>query len=124
MQWARNLILVALAIVSYLLILAWQKDYGSTSVSSSPESAVNRSVDASKSMDLPAVPSVSNTDVPVVTAPAVLAAASPVPSTTLIHVKTDVLDLHIDPVGGDVVSLSLPTYTKTVNGQEPFTVLV
>lgn len=123
MQWARNLILVALAIVSYLLILAWQKDYGSTSVSSSPESAVNRSVDASKSMDLPAIPSVSNTDVPVVTAPAVLAATSPVPSTTLIHVKTDVLDLHIDPVGGDVVSLSLPAYTKTVNGQEPFDLL-
>jgi hypothetical protein len=28
MQWVRNLILVGLAIVSYLLILAWQKDYG------------------------------------------------------------------------------------------------
>jgi len=46
MQWARNLILVGLAIVSYLMILAWQQDYGNTSPSSAAESAVNHTVEA------------------------------------------------------------------------------
>ncbi len=126
MQWARNLILVALAIVSYLLILAWQKDYGSTSASSSADSAINRSVDVAKTTDVPTTPAAStNSDVPVVAAPVAEAAlATPVaPSTALIHVKTDVLDLQIDPLGGDVVSLSLPTYTKTVDGKEAFDLL-
>ena len=59
MQWARNLILVGLAIVSYLMILAWQKDYGSTSPSSSAEQAGNRSVDASTAMNLPESPSLN-----------------------------------------------------------------
>ncbi len=125
MQWARNLILVALAIVSYLLILAWQKDYGSTSASSSADSAINRSVDVAKATDVPTTAASSNSDVPVVAAPVAEAAlATPVaPSTALIHVKTDVLDLQIDPLGGDVVSLSLPTYTKTVDGKEAFDLL-
>jgi hypothetical protein len=41
MQWARNLILVGLAIVSYLMILAWQQDYGNTSTNSTTTNAVS-----------------------------------------------------------------------------------
>jgi hypothetical protein len=40
MQWARNLILVGLAIVSYLMILAWQQDYGNTSTHSTTHQIV------------------------------------------------------------------------------------
>ncbi len=124
MQWARNLILVGLAIVSYLMILAWQQDYGNTSPSAAAESAVNHTVEAVKATDLPSVSPVSNADVPVVATKADL----PLPtatqlSSTLIHIKTDVLDLKIDPTGGDVVSLALPTYTKTVNSKEAFNLL-
>ena len=53
-----------------------------------------------------------------------LPVSAPVQSSTgLIHIKTDVLDLQIDPTGGDVVSLALPTYTKTVNSKESFNLL-
>lgn len=121
MQWARNLILVALAIVSYLLILAWQKDYGGVSAPTAQTSA-SITADAAKATDLPAAP-VANADVPVVASATGLPVIAPVPSTTLIHVKTDVLDLKIDPKGGDIVGLSLPTYTKTVDGNEAFTLL-
>ena len=115
MQWARNLILVGLAIVSYLMILAWQQDYGNTSPSSAAESAVNHPVEAVKATDLPSVSPVSNADVPVVATKADLpVSVATQPSSSLIHIKTDVLDLQIDPTGGDVVSLALPTYTKTV----------
>ena len=124
MQWARNLILVGLAIVSYLMILAWQQDYGNTSPSSAAESAVNHPVEAVKATDLPSVSPVSNADVPVVATKADLpVSVATQPSSSLIHIKTDVLDLQIDPTGGDVVSLALPTYTKTVNSKESFNLL-
>lgn len=123
MQWARNLILVAMAVVSYLLILAWQKDYGGAPAPAAT-TAVVQSADVAKATDLPAAPTTGNADVPVVAAAdGMLPASAPAPITGLIHVKTDVLDLKIDPKGGDVVGLSLPTYTKTVDGNEPFTLL-
>lgn len=124
MQWARNLILVGLAIVSYLMILAWQKDYGSTSPQPVAETAANRSVEASASMNLPASPVATNSDVPVAPVNTDLVAATPATSIQgLISVKTDVLDVKIDTLGGDVVALSLPTYTKTVDSKEAFSLL-
>jgi YidC/Oxa1 family membrane protein insertase len=127
MQWARNLILVGLAIVSYLMILAWQQDYGNTSTNSTTTSAVsnNNSAEVAKATDLPSAPAVAaNADIPAVATKADLPVSAPVQSSTgLIHIKTDVLDLQIDPTGGDVVSLALPTYTKTVNSKESFNLL-
>ena len=126
MQWARNLILVGLAIVSYLMILAWQQDYGNTSTNSTTTSAVsNNAAEVAKATDLPLAPVVaSNADIPAVVSKADLPVTAPVQSSTgLIHIKTDVLDLQIDPTGGDVVSLALPTYTKTVNSKESFNLL-
>ena len=126
MQWARNLILVGLAIVSYLMILAWQQDYGNTSTNSTTTSAVsNNAAEVAKATDLPLAPVVaSNADIPAVVSKADLPVTAPVQSSTgLIHIKTDVLDLQIDPTGGDVVSLALPTYTKTVSSKESFNLL-
>lgn len=124
MQWARNLILVGLAIVSYLMILAWQKDYGSTSPQPTAETAVNRSVEASASINLPTPPSAINSDVPIAPVNAEVLASTPTVATQgLISVKTDVLDVKIDTLGGDVVALSLPTYTKTVDSKEAFDLL-
>jgi YidC/Oxa1 family membrane protein insertase len=126
MQWARNLILVGLAIVSYLMILAWQQDYGNTSTNSTTTTAVsNNAAEVAKATDLPSAPAVAaNADIPAVVTKADLPVSAPVQSSTgLIHIKTDVLDLQIDPTGGDVVSLALPTYTKTVNSKESFNLL-
>jgi YidC/Oxa1 family membrane protein insertase len=128
MQWARNLILVGLAIVSYLMILAWQKDYGNTSPSHTPDSAVNRSVEASTPINLTSSTPVAaaSTDIPTAPVKAELATATELvtaPTQGLLRVKTDVLDVQIDTVGGDIVDLSLPTYTKTVDGTEAFSLL-
>ena len=125
MQWARNLILVGLAIVSYLMILAWQQDYGNTSTNSTTNVVSNASVEVAKATDLPSAPVVAaNADIPTVVTKAELPVTAPVSSSmALIHIKTDVLDLQIDPTGGDVVSLALPTYTKTVSSTESFNLL-
>ena len=129
MQWARNLILVGLAIVSYLMILAWQKDYGNTSPSHAPDSAVNRSVEASTpiNMDSSSAPATKvDSDIPTVPIKTELPAAAELvtaPAQGLLRIKTDVLDVQIDTLGGDIVDLSLPTYTKTVDGKEAFSLL-
>ena len=41
----------------------------------------------------------------------------------LVHVQTDVFDISIDPVGGDIVDLSLPKYTTTAASTDPFPLL-
>ena len=104
--------IVALAIVSYLVVLQWNEDYGL--VEQAPvvnESSFNDSPTSDFSQT-PAATS-TNTDVPTPITeehsqtPAVVADQ---PSNGLIRIETDVLRMAIDPQGGDIVQLSLPRY--------------
>ena len=103
MDIKRPLLIAALAIVSYTLVFQWNKDYGQADL---PTAKTQTSVLPG---DTPNVP----TDVP-----ADAKAAAPVdnsaaqPSTALIKVRTDVLDLAIDPRGGDIVQLGLVQYPR------------
>ncbi|GFM67365.1 membrane protein insertase YidC [Pseudomonas cichorii] len=112
MDIKRTILIVALAIVTYVGVLKWNQDYGQAAM---PTQNVAASTTA------PAIPDTAagtngsaNADVPSATA---TTAAAPLetpvaPSKDLIQVKTDVLDLAIDPVGGDVVQLRLPLYPR------------
>ncbi|WP_369958436.1 membrane protein insertase YidC [Pseudomonas benzenivorans] len=108
MDIQRTILIVALAIVSYMMVLQWNQDYGqaalptqtasaSSSVPGLPETAV-----AAASDDVPTAG--AETSAAPVTTEAV--------SDELIRVKTDVLDLSIDPRGGDVVQLHLSQYPR------------
>ncbi|ALZ82683.1 MAG TPA: membrane protein insertase YidC [Pseudomonas sp.] len=103
MDIKRPLLIAALAIVSYTLVFQWNKDYGQADL---PTAKTQTSVLPG---DTPNVP----TDVP-----ADAKAAAPVDnstaqaSTALIKVRTDVLDLAIDPRGGDIVQLGLVQYPR------------
>ena len=122
-QWARIAILGAMFVVAYLLILAWQKDYGHVENQPKQEAAV---VTHEVSADLPngqtaTVP----TDVP----QAKLAnqqqasdATSPV-SQQLISVKTDLYHLLINPKGGDIVRVELLNHDKNKDSDQPFVLL-
>ncbi|SDH25061.1 YidC/Oxa1 family membrane protein insertase [Pseudomonas flavescens] len=109
MDIKRSILIVALAVVSYMMVLQWNQDYGQAALP-------NQTASTSKATPgLPETASVaSNDDVP--TANADGTDPSPVEavavSDELIQVKTDVLDLAIDPRGGDVVRLSLPHYPR------------
>ncbi|MBX8483355.1 membrane protein insertase YidC [Pseudomonas cichorii] len=112
MDIKRTILIVALAIVTYVGVLKWNQDYGQAAM---PTQNVAASTTA------PAIPDTAagtngsaNADVPSATATnAVAPLETPVaPSKDLIQVKTDVLDLAIDPVGGDVVQLRLPLYPR------------
>src|SRR5690554_7521338 len=125
MNMQRNILIAALAVITYLMILQWNKDY----VEPVAEAAVNGSSPQAHTADVPALPGTpadavtENGDVPL----AVEADGSDIPAlqptTTastasgLISIETDTLRLTIDPRGGDIVSLALPEYP--VHQQRP-----
>src|SRR5690606_18239852 len=120
MDWQRTLLIAALAVVSYLMILQWQKDYmdqpaaqAVTSPQSYPQDAA---IPDNATADTPAdVPQAVAGSEP---APAVTPAAVAAPATQLIEVETDVLQLAIDPVGGDIVQLALKQYPVSIDRPE------
>ena len=112
MDIKRTILIVALAVVSYVMVLKWNQDYGqaalptqnvaasSTTAPALPDTASGNN--ASNSADVPS----ANTDTSTPTETPVAA------SKDLIHVKTDVLDIAIDPQGGDIAQLRLPLYPR------------
>jgi YidC/Oxa1 family membrane protein insertase len=129
MDSIRYIILGGLAVVSYLLLLAWQADNQvAPQVSPArPEVEQNRPVSdipvQAQTADIPAPPATSSADIPVVsltTAPATTTGTG----NTNVHVRTDVLDLIIDRVGGDIVYVALPEHRTQIEvADDPFVLL-
>jgi len=123
MDYIKYSILAGLAVVSYLLLLAWQEDYPAVA-----PVTVNESVSsAEQSSDIPVSvpPQVSVQDIPVVNATSPVITDSPgSAANTLITVRTDVLNVTIDRLGGDIVFVSLPEHlTRLESPDEPFVLL-
>ncbi len=120
MDWQRTLLIAALAVVSYLMILQWQKDYmqpPTAQVQTSPQSYPQDGqvpvtpADATASADVPQAPAANGTT-------ATPPAATPAPATTLIDVETDVLQVSLDPVGGDIVRVALKAFPLNIDQPE------
>ncbi len=137
MNYLRYFLYTALALVSYVMLLAWNADYPPSAnnvvpsqvptLTSVPEPAVEPTLaPVSTSSDVPA-------EVPVITSnPSPLAVPSDqptafLPATTpgrMVQITTDTLSLGIDLSGGDVVHLALPLHPKTLDAPEqPFVLL-
>jgi YidC/Oxa1 family membrane protein insertase len=116
MDFKRNLLVLALAVVSYLMLLAWNEDNSATNTpppaASAPELPVSTTAgttSASSEADLPQVQGQSPT------APAATPAAS------VITVSTPTQVVRIDPVGGDIVGISLPHFPLSMDTpDDPF----
>ncbi|MBD1553175.1 membrane protein insertase YidC [Pseudomonas typographi] len=108
MDIKRTILMVALAVVAYTMVLKWNQDYGQAPLPNNP--TANQ---APVPSDVPQAPSdnASVSDLPNTAQPAP-PSASVASSGELIHIRTDVLDLAIDPKGGDVVQLTLPEYPR------------
>ena len=114
MDYQRILIFMGLAVTGYLLMLAWQEDYGQQATRNTVESSTTQNVEAfpsepavggsgSSSQALPSDTFIPNVDA----APS----AAPIASiANIVHVQTDVFSIDIDLLGGDIVSLALPEY--------------
>ncbi len=122
-QWARIAILGAMFVVAYLLILAWQKDYGHVEPKVQQEAvAVSKDVSA----DLPnGQTATATTDMPqanIATTQQPTDATAPV-SQQLISVQTDLYHLWINPKGGDIVRIELLNHDKNKDSDDPFVML-
>lgn len=95
MESQRSLLVIGLALVSFLLWQQWNIDTAPKPVT--PVTEASRST-GSSSADLQLTTADSEQNI------AVAAQA------TLINVKTDVLDLKIDSRGGDIIALQLPAF--------------
>ncbi len=120
MDVKRNLLLVALAVVSYLMLLAWNKDYPvQADVTATPPSVVRPSDNSpgatnnAATNDLPRVqgqqPSVD----------------TPAPTTNnLVSISTPFQLVTIDLRGGDIVRLALPKFPTSIEQKDdPFVLL-
>lgn len=127
MDIRRLVIYAGLAISSYMLILAWNQDYGTENVTTPVAETSNESAPDFGS-DTPDTSDAVDADVPDVSdQPAVSAADMPevaAPTGDVITVQTDVLSVEINPKGGQVVSVRLPEYSKSIKQKDvPFTLL-
>ena len=99
MDSQRNLFLIALLFVSFMIWQAWEQDHA-------PQPQVQQTTQTTNSQG-----NAANQGVP----------ASG--QGKLITVKTDVLELTINTRGGDVEQALLPTYPKELKSAEPFQLL-
>lgn len=106
MDSQRNILLIALALVSFLLFQQWQ-------VAKNP---APQATQQAQSTGAAPAPSFSDELDPT---PAQNVAAK----AKTITVSTDVLTLSIDTLGGDVVSAKLNQYSEELNSPEPFVLL-
>ena len=122
MNFTRFSLYSALAIVTYLMLLAWQEDYPpNVSDNSTAVETPNPDVDPNTLFDVPSTlptqPPISGVEV----GGASLPTARPSES---ISVSTDTLELTISLIGGDITSLALPQFPKQLNvPSDPFDLL-
>ena len=126
MDARRAIILLGIAVVSYMMVLQWNEDYGQrpvnqaepvTRLTPAPSNGLS---DVPTSIDAP----VQNTDAPVVATDDEIPSSDTGIVTDLVSVKTDVLDIRIDPMGGDIVYAALTAFPLSLDNKDiPFVLL-
>jgi YidC/Oxa1 family membrane protein insertase len=135
MDKQRLVLFSAIAVILYLLILAWNEDYGQpdraapvaqtqqqetqqgVAIDSLPssESASNSNSDLPSAAPADGIPAANNQ-------PAAAASASAV--TNAITVETDVFNVRINPKGGDIIYAALKQYPRVIDQPDnPFVLL-
>jgi len=117
MDIKRNILIVALAVVSYLLLLAWNRDYPAQVVATNGGPVTP---------ELPVSP-VAGNDLPTIAltdASPTTQAPQPAAGSSVVTVSTPSQIVTIDLVGGDIVGLSLPRFPVALElPDEPFMLL-
>lgn len=116
MDSKRLILYFALAFVVFSLWTSWLKDYpAAPAAQPTTESAATT----------PSAPAPVTTAAVVPIAPAQAAPEAPAsaPSSRLVEVNTDVLNVKIDTLGGNIVSVSLPQYPDKVKSKDPVVIL-
>ncbi|WP_110685641.1 membrane protein insertase YidC [Salinicola aestuarinus] len=123
MDFKRLLFVIPLAVLAYLLIMQWNQDYGHNVVNNpAPEVTTAAPGSDGESDGALSAPSNANRnaepiedDMP--------PGAEPAQSGNLIQVRSDVLDLRINPNGGDIVYAALFGHDDALDSDRPFVLL-
>ncbi len=111
MDIKRTILIVALAVVAYVMVLKWNQDYGQAALPT--QNVATQNPTPALPETVPGTNTQASADVPSANPDANLPVPTPVVvSKDLIWVKTDVLNFAIDPTGGDIVQLNLPEYPR------------
>ncbi|SDO33878.1 membrane protein insertase YidC [Vreelandella arcis] len=129
MDVKRLILLIPLAILAYLLVVQWNQDYGQTSYQSSSEISQNQTSssavpssssgagtgdDNAESLAVPNEGGSSSQEA---------LDSSESDSRDFIAVTTDVLDVRIDPHGGDIVYAALPQHKQALESNRSYILL-
>ncbi|MBE9563457.1 MAG: membrane protein insertase YidC [Proteobacteria bacterium] len=127
MENTRLILVMALAFVLLLMYQAWHEDYpptptvvSSTGVTSTktPDTSIPSAPSIPESSELPSVGPSSAIELPIATTARLLNTKE------RIHITTDVLQLEIDTIGGDIRKINLINYPVAVKTPEqPFELL-
>ena len=128
MEIQRALVITGIAVVSYLMIQAWQRDHADSATPVPVEQVAEQgSPSSADSADLPAPQPETENSIPAAQADGDQPVAPQIDtpdtatSSRRIEVSTDVLRVEINPVGGDIVRLALPDYPKHIDTpDQPF----
>ncbi len=138
MDITRFSLYTALAIITYLLLLAWQEDYppvvNDGGVSSEFTDLANLDSAADQPIsgndipaDVPTTPSTSSNSAsqsPTAQQTSQQTQSTDFTDSSIVTVRTDTLEVTIDLNGGDIVRLALPLYLKQLNvPDDPFVLL-
>ena len=122
MDHTRNAFFAGLALVSYLMLLAWNEDYPqqlqqNAEITSAPAQNtldLPEAVNNNQVEDLPQVQNTSGTAV----------AQTNTANNSLISITTPVHQVNIDLLGGDIVSITLPKFPTSLDAlNDPFVLL-
>jgi len=119
MDFQRIILIAGIAIISYLMVLQWNQDYGTGAVAPQQVTSVSAYNTDIVTTDFAVTADVStnNTDITVTSA----ANAS---AGVLVEVNTDTLQVVIDTQGGDIIQASLSNYLAEMDHPDvPFTLL-
>jgi len=127
MDVKRLILVIPLAVLAYLLVVQWNQDYGQPIDSPSSSDVVQRSANDTTSADTQdddgglAVPSSTsqNADID----EGMSADESTTDSRDFIAVTTDVLDVRIDPHGGDILYAALPQHKLRLDSERNYVLL-
>ena len=105
---------IGLALLVWMNVIQWDRDYGKHEVASTAATTTaSGAAQPAAGSQLPSLPAASQAAAPAAGATAVPAAASASEAAApVVHVATDVLDLDISLRGGDLVRADLSTYPQ------------
>ena len=117
MDVQRIILVAALCLISYMLVLQWNQDYGQEPTAQEAVTSVSAYESQPVVSELPkAAEDSDNSDLPG-------AVEAKIAQATLVTVKTDVLDVVIDTKGGDIIQVALPEYKASLGSELPFVLL-